>query len=86
MTQSGTSPKIKNLSDETEPLLGRVACPFCEEGVNVDADDVYREVASWVHGPKQDGATMREPTGRYAHARCIELLKAGQSPDNEVLF
>lgn len=80
MTLSGTS------RGETQPLLGKVACPFCEEAVSVDADDVYSEYSVWVHGPKKDGATMREPTGRYAHQRCIDLLKEGQSPDNEVLF
>jgi len=75
-----------NHKDETQPILGKVACPFCEEAVDVDSEEVYREVALWVHGPKSDGGTLREHTGRYAHPRCIELLKAGQSPDNEMLF
>lgn len=64
-------------------------CPFCEQGINpTELDDpevVYREVTSWVHGPKLQGPVLRTQTGRLAHEKCIKKLIEGQSPDQESL-
>ncbi len=48
-----------------------------------DPDALYREVTSWVHGPKLQGPVLREQTGRLAHKDCIEKLINGESPDQE---
>ena len=61
-------------------------CKFCFERVNIDDPETYHEVKSWVNGPKLDGPKLREQTGRYAHKSCIDLLVAGQAPDQERLF
>jgi hypothetical protein len=39
-----------------------------------------------VNGPKLDGPKLREQTGKLAHKSCIDLLVAGQAPDQERLF
>jgi hypothetical protein len=54
--------------------------------VNTDADENYRQVTVWVNGPKRDGAVLREETGAVAHKHCVDLMKAGQSPDQTELF
>lgn len=61
-------------------------CAFCPEPVSDDDQDAYREVVSWVHGPKLDGPKLREQTGRVAHKHCIDNLVAGQAPDQPELF
>lgn len=62
-------------------------CAFCGRPVEEGREDeVYREVKSWVTGPKLDHPVMREQTGRVAHASCIRKLKEGQAPDQEELL
>lgn len=61
-------------------------CPFCHGAVNPDAEENYREVSSWVSGPKLDGPKLREQTGRVAHKHCVENLASGQAPDQPELF
>lgn len=61
-------------------------CKFCHQLINQDDEKNYHEILSWVHGPKLDGSSLRERTGRIAHKACIEKLKAGQAPDQEELF
>lgn len=61
-------------------------CPFCHQRVNPDDPDNYHEILSWVHGPKLDGSSLRERTGRTAHKECVQKVKAGQAPDQEELF
>jgi hypothetical protein len=64
-----------------------VLCYFgCGKMVRNGDDTAYTEVSSWVHGPKRDGATLREETGRRAHAECIEKAKAGQPTDQMELL
>lgn len=62
------------------------ACEFCHEPVNDDDPDMYREVKSWVHGPKLDGPVMREQTGRVAHGDCVRMVMNGVAPGTEPLF
>lgn len=61
-------------------------CAFCDKRANPDDPDLYREVLSWVHGPKLDGPVLRERTGKVAHKDCVDKLRAGQAPDQEELF
>lgn len=62
-------------------------CPLC--GLNIydrdldDPDAIYREVRSWVTGPKLQGPVLREQTGRIAHASCIRKLIDGEAPDQQ---
>lgn len=57
----------------------------CGKLVDLDAADTHVEVTGWVHGPKKNGLRLAEDTGRVAHGECIELLLAGQSPDQPEL-
>jgi len=50
-----------------------------------DPDATYREVSSWVTGPKSQSPVLREQTGKIAHAKCINKVIDGQSPDQEPL-
>lgn len=50
-----------------------------------DSEAVYREVTSWVHGPKLQGPVLRHQTGRLAHKVCIEKQIEGQAVDQETL-
>lgn len=61
-------------------------CAFCFDPVNTEDEENYREVSSWVNGPKLDGPKLREQTGRVAHKLCVEHLVAGQAPDQPELF
>lgn len=61
-------------------------CAFCPREIDPDGEDIYREVQSWVHGPKLDGPVLREQTGRIAHGDCIRKLIEGQAPDQEMLI
>lgn len=66
-----------------------IRCPFCMKGFTVneikDPDATYREVSSWVTGPKSDSPVMRDSTGRRAHTDCIKRLQDGIAPDQEKL-
>lgn len=61
-------------------------CTFCEQPVDENDKDTYREVSSWVSGPKLDGPKLREQTGRVAHKHCVENLAHGQAPDQPLLI
>lgn len=63
-----------------------MTCPFCGNPVQSDDPDTWKEVSSWVGGPKKDSSTLRKDTGRYAHGACIHKLKLGQAPDQEDIF
>lgn len=64
-------------------------CPFC--GLKIapeqldDPNAIYREVKSWVTGPKLQHPVLREQTGNIAHAVCVQRLLEGQSPDQKPL-
>lgn len=62
-------------------------CTLCfQELTPEELDDptlVYRQVMSWVTGPKQDSPVLREKTGNIAHKTCIHKLVNGQSPDQQ---
>ena len=58
----------------------------CGKVVHDDDKDVYRQVTSWVHGPKLDGPVLREQTGAVAHGECVRRVMAGQAPDQPTLF
>lgn len=61
-------------------------CAFCPDKIEAgEQADVFREVRSWVSGPKLDGPVLREQTGRVAHKRCVDKLIDGQAPDQETL-
>lgn len=49
-------------------------------------EEAYLEMTSWVHGPKKDGSTFRNYTGRMAHKECVERAAAGIAPDQKSLF
>lgn len=61
-------------------------CCFCFDPVNKDDPESWKQVMGWVSGPKAHGMTLREYTGRFAHAGCIAKLKAGQAPDQPSLL
>jgi hypothetical protein len=61
-------------------------CHFCKKDVDLDDEELFRQVTSWVNGPKLDGPVLREQTGAFAHHYCIEMLIHGQAPDQEGLF
>ena len=61
-------------------------CHFCAGAVSDDDETAYREVTSWVHGPKLDGPVLREQTGRVAHKACIDKVAHGQAADQPELF
>jgi len=50
-----------------------------------DPEAVYREVTSWVHGPKLQGPVLRTQTGRLAHRACVQKLIDGEAVDQEKL-
>lgn len=56
-------------------------CAFCGHRANKDDPELYREVVSWVHGPKLDGPVLRQQTGNVAHKVCMEKVIRGQAPD-----
>lgn len=61
-------------------------CAFCFQPVADDDPNQYRQVSSWVHGPKLDGPKLREQTGAVAHGHCVENLVHGQAADQPELF
>lgn len=64
-------------------------CPMCWKEFDLNELDnpelIYREVVSWVTGPKLQSPVLRGQTGRIAHKTCIDKLLEGQSPDQEAL-
>lgn len=61
-------------------------CAFCPVVVDEENSENYREVSSWVNGPKLDGPKLRDQTGRVAHKHCVENITLGQAPDQPELF
>lgn len=61
-------------------------CRFCDKRLEVDDPTIYREVKSWVTGPKLDSPVLREQTGGLACRACIKKLVAGQAVDQEPLI
>lgn len=61
-------------------------CFFCKNELDADDPTTYRQVESWVTGPKLDSPVLREQTGRLAHKTCIENIMRGQAPDQPGLF
>lgn len=61
-------------------------CSFCHKPADEDDPATYREVTSWVNGPKLDGPVLREQTGLIAHERCIKNVINGQAADQPELF
>lgn len=61
-------------------------CDFCLEPVRDDDPTAWKQVTGWVHGPKRDSLTLREPTGRVAHNECIDKARQGVLPNQEGLF
>jgi hypothetical protein len=63
-------------------------CHFCGELIGSDFDDpdsIYREVSSWVTGPKLQSPVLRTQTGHIAHVECVRKLLDGEAPDQEEL-
>ena len=64
-------------------------CAMCSEEVTPEQVDdpmaTYREVVSWVTGPKLQNPVLREQTGRIAHAECVKKMIEGQAPDQKPL-
>ncbi len=62
-------------------------CIFCGEQLTAEEldnpDSIYREVTSWVTGPKLQNPVLRTQTGYIAHAACIHKLQDGEAPDQE---
>lgn len=62
-------------------------CSFCYLEITPaqldDPDTIYREVASWVTGPKLQSPVLRSQTGRIAHADCVKKMVEGQAPDQD---
>lgn len=71
------------------PLSESQACAFCgvafTESEKDDPESTYREVTSWVHGPKLQSPVLRTQTGRLAHMVCVAKILNGQSPDQDSL-
>lgn len=65
------------------------SCSLCEEDLTPaeldNPEAVYRQVTSWVHGPKLQGPVLREQTGLLAHKACIQKLIDGQAVDQDKL-
>lgn len=61
-------------------------CTFCENPIDKDDLSNFKEVTNWVHGPKSDGAVLREFTGRVAHEDCIRKIQSGQAADQPAIF
>lgn len=65
---------------------GRI-CGLCHiELTDAEIDDpnaIYRQVSSWVTGPKLQSPVLRSQTGAVAHRSCIEKVINGQSPDQQ---
>jgi hypothetical protein len=77
---------IRTWTPEELERMNRL-CPFDEVYITDEQfDEAYREMTSWVHGPKRDGSTFRNYTGRMAHKECVERAAAGIAPDQKSLF
>ena len=73
------------MSVPTQGSPGNSSCSFCGRTVEAGDVDTFREVISWVHGPKLDSPVLRTQTGQLACRTCIDRLKEGQAPDQETI-
>lgn len=62
-----------------------INCFFCKGPVNPHDLGTWKQVAGWVGGERKDSMTMRDDTGEYAHAACIEKARKGQPADQPSL-
>jgi len=74
---------------EGQASSGPSGCAFCHGDITADELDnpdlIYREVASWVTGPKLQSPVLREQTGRVAHVKCVHKVLEGVAPDQDDL-
>lgn len=83
--------QVANFLEEHKEVLDRAAdgrlCHFCLKPFTAeesdDPDATYRQVESWVTGPKAQSPVLREQTGRRAHKACIDKLIDGQAVDQD---
>lgn len=62
-------------------------CVLCHNDVTPDQiEDAFIEQTVFVHGPKKNGATLAQDTGRHAHKECVEKAQAGIPADMPSLF
>lgn len=70
-----------------EPQEVAHVCALCFQAITPaqydDPDAIYREVSSWVTGPKLQSPVLRAPTGKIAHKKCIKKILDGEAPDQE---
>ena len=58
----------------------------CGRDVDEHADETWKEVRGFVGGPRKDSMRLREDTGRFAHAECVQRAQEGQAPGQETMF
>ena len=61
-------------------------CPLCKRAVDPHDPDTWKEITSWVGGPKKDSPKLRKDTGRYAHSHCVIGVQEGHAPEQAGLF
>lgn len=70
--------------------MSKGLCSYCSEKVDTNASSRnYRLVTGWTRMRKQGGANavhLPKDLEEYMHWHCMDLLKAGISPDQEQLF
>lgn len=75
--------EIAELAQRPDHTTGM--CALCNKPVTPEEQDnpdaIYREVSSWVTGPKLQSPVLRSQTGRIAHKVCVDHLLDGQAPD-----
>jgi hypothetical protein len=90
--QSKSSGHLENLGpararERKDRAMSKIRCGICGNEV-VSTFDAYRKVTGWVK-PRVAGGTnaiaLKEETGEVAHAHCVELEKAGVTPDQLTL-
>lgn len=58
----------------------------CKKVVDHDDPTVWKEVKGFVGGPRKDSMRLREDTGKFAHADCVQKAQMGQAPDQPEMF
>lgn len=61
-------------------------CAFCPRPVDLHDLSTQHQITGWVSGPKKDGLTLRNYTGKVAHRACIQMQVDGVAPDQLELF
>ena len=79
--------RVMELAKRHEAAYDGIICPMCGEALTAEQKDdpeaIYREVVSWVTGPKLQSPVLRGQTGRIAHAACVRKCVEGQAADQE---